>query len=223
MSSSTPRIRIVLQTCVLSFGAAACATTSPPVHRPAQQQVDAAQAESEDAYARAARAQHDASASSAKATRAEDEALAKQADAQHAAARARQLRAQAEDAQRRAIQQGQDAQAQSLDAQRRALRAQPSAQAQAQASGATTSTKGTVQRSVDDELVIDRENAPSLRLKVLDPETIITMNGQTAAPAELLPGMAVTVTYRIERDQPVAQMIEAGTAPRVAGPASPKP
>ena len=89
------------------------------------------------------------------------------------------------------------------------------------ASGATASATGTVQRSVDDELVIDRDNAPSLRLKVLDPDTVITMNGRTAVAADLLPGMPVTVSYRIERDQPVAQVIDAGTAPRVASPGPP--
>jgi hypothetical protein len=223
MKRSKPRMIgiLLLPACVAGVCAAACATTSPPVHGSGQQRVDSAQAESEAAYARATRAQRDATASSARATRAEDEALAKQADAQRAAARARELRAAAEDAQRRAIQEGQEAQAQALRAQRRALDAQPTAQAQAQASGATASAVGTVQRSVDDELVIDRENAPSLRLKLIDHDTIIMMNGETAAPAELMPGMAVTVTYRIERDQPVAQRIEAGPAPLVGSPGSP--
>ena len=217
-------IRSHLQTCVAILGAAACATTAPPsAHGPAQRQVDAAQTESEGAYTRAANAQHDASTKSAEATRAEDEAQAKQADAQRAASRARVLRAQAEEAQRRAIVEGQEAGPQALGAQRRALRAQTGAQAQAQASGALTSATGMVQRSSADELVIDRENAPSLRLKVLDHETTITSSGQTVAPQDLLPGTAVTVTYRIERDQPVAQSIEADAAPRAAAPESHTP
>src|ERR1700759_2432552 len=194
MHPSRPRtIRIILQACVASVGAAACATTSPPARGPAQQQVDSAQAESEDAYARAQRAQHDASASAAEATRAEDEAVAKQAEAQRAQVRARQLRAQAEQAQRRAIQEGQEAETQALGAQRRALLAQPGAQAESQASGEITSAKGAVQKRVADELVIDRENAPSLRLKVLDHETVITRNGQTVTSADLPPGTAVSV------------------------------
>ena len=217
-------VRILLQTCVAILGAGACATSSPPPARgPAQQQLDAAQAESERAYARAATAQHDATAKSAEATRAETEAQTKQADAQRAESRARALRAQAEEAQRHAIQEGQDAEQQALGAQRRALSAQPGVQAQAQARGAPTSAKGTVQTSSADEVVIDRENAPSLRLKVLDHQTTITTNGQTIAPRDLLPGTAVTVTYRIERDQPVAQMIETDAVPQQAAPASPAP
>lgn len=224
MRLSTHTGKLLLQSCAVIFGAAACATTGPPsAHGPAQQQVDTAQAESEGAFARAAKAQHDASAKSAEATRAEDEAQAKQADAQRAGSRARALRAEAEQAQRRAIQEGQEAGQQAQDAQQRALRAQPGAQAQAQANGAPTSATGTVQTSSADELVIDRENAPSLRLKVLDHETTVTNNGQTIAPQELAPGTAVTVTYRIERDQPVAQMIEAGPARPPASPDSPAP
>lgn len=223
MKSSTHTVKFLLQSCAAIFGAAACATASPPAARgPAQQQVDAAQAESESAYGRAAKAQHDASAKSAEATRAEDEAQAKQADAQRAGSRARALRAQAEEAQRRAIEEGQEAGQQAVGAQRRALRAQPSAQAQAQANGAPTSAKGTVQTSSADELVIDRENAPSLRLKVVDHETTITNHGEAMAPQDLTPGTAVTVTYRIERDQPVAQMVETG-APRLASPEPPTP
>jgi hypothetical protein len=203
------------------FGAAACATAGPPpAHGPAQQQVDAAQTESEGAYERAVKAQHDASAKSAEATRAEDEAQAKQADAQRAGSRARALRAQAEEAQRRAIEEGQEAGQQAQRAQHRALLAQPGAQAQAQANGASTSAKGTVQTSSANELVIDRDNAPSLRLKVVDHETTITNDGQAMTPQDLLPGTPVTVTYRIERDQPVAQMIEAGAAAQLSSPES---
>lgn len=211
--------KFILYACVATAGFAACATTKAP-RGAAQQQVDTAQAESEGAYGRAADAQRTATAKSAEATRAEDEAQAKQADAQRAEARARSLRAQAEEAQRRAIGEGQMASQQAQGAQRRALSAQPSVQAQAQARGTTISAKGTVQRSSSGELVIDRDNAPSLRLKVLNPETTITRNGQTSDTEQLLPGMAVTVTYRIERDQPIAQLIEADSAAR---PATPEP
>jgi len=213
-----PIIKTTLRLSLATLSAAACATTGPPSRGPAQQQVDAAQIESQSAYTRAAQAQRDAGAKSVEAGRAEDDARAKQADAQRASARARQLRADAIEAQRRAIREGELAQQQSLGAQHRALDAQPDVQAQSQARGISMSARGKVQRSATDELVIGRDNAPALRLKILDHETTITRDGRSLAADDLLPGTEVMVTYRIERDQPIAQLIEADPAPQIAVP-----
>jgi hypothetical protein len=93
---------------------------------------------------------------------------------------------------------------------------QPHAQAEAQLAGLLTTTKGTVDTIADGELVITRSNAPALRLKI-DPQVTVSQNGQSVALSELHQGAVVTVSYRVERDQPIVQMIEATGSPAPAG------
>ncbi|MGE5184125.1 MAG: hypothetical protein ACM31C_18775 [Acidobacteriota bacterium] len=197
-----------------------CAETQKPVPEPpAQRQLEEAQAESEQAYQRAQDAEQQARDKAAKANDAERAALKKQNEAQRAEAHARELRQEAEQAQREALREGQQAAREAQAAQQRALRVEPRAQAQEQAMGATSSTEGTVQRVSGNELVISRQNAPSLAVQ-LDPQsTTVTQDGRKAKAQDLSPGTPVIVTYRMERDQPIAESVE--TRGKPSGPATP--
>ena len=189
---------------------AGCATSGgpPPVQQPAaQQQLAEAQAESEAAYQRAQDAQEHARDVSQRAAKAEQEALRKQQAAQDAEQRAQVLRQQAQEAQREAMQLGQQAAHEALQAQQRAIRDQPQAQAQLQAMGATTQTVGTIRSSSADELVIARDNAPQLHLQVNPGQLVVERDGQQVSLGDLAPGTRVRVSYRMVRDQPVAQSV----------------
>ncbi len=74
--------------------------------------------------------------------------------------------------------------------------------------GSTSSTEGTVQRVSSHEIVIARENAPSLAVQVDPRNTTVLHEGRKTDVKDLAPGTPVIVTYRMERDQPVAETIE---------------
>lgn len=179
----------------------------------ASSDVSAAQHESEQAYTTAANAEANARAKAEAADRAEYRAIRKRQDAQQAEEQAIQARQAAEEAQQQAIIAGRDAARRAEAAQQRALREQPNAQAESQQSGAIATTRGTIDRTANGELIITRNNAPELRLKIDPRQTSVLQNGQTVELGDLPHGTPVTVSYRLERDQPIAQMIEAGDSP----------
>jgi hypothetical protein len=195
--------------CALVLSLAAClpVQTAPSVAQPtASSDVSVAQHDSETAYTSAARAEAHARAQAEAADRAEQRAIEKQTEAQAARQQALQMRRAAEDAQREAIVAGKAA------SQRADSEAQPRAQLQSEQASPLAMTAGTVESIGQDELVLQRDNAPSLRLKI-DPQTTILLHGQPAQLDSLGHGSHVAISYRMERDQPIAQTIDADAMP----------
>ena len=179
---------------------------------PASRQVNEAQAEAAAAYQRAHDAQQNAQDKSAAAQRAEAEAQQKQQEAVQAQRRAVRAREDAEEAQRQAMIVGREAEQRAAQAQERAIREQPNAQQEAMSQGPISSARGTVQSVSGDELVIERPSAPPLHVRIDQNQTSITRDGQPARAEEINQGQPVIVSYRLERDQPVAQMVQVGGA-----------
>lgn len=181
----------------------------------ASSDVSAAQHESEQAYTDAASAEATARAKAEAADRAEQRAVQMRQQAQQAEEQAVQARQAAEQAQQEAIIAGRESARRAEAAQQRALRGQPHAQVQAQQSGSISTTRGTIDSTANGELVMTRGNAPELRLKIDPQQTTVLQNGQPVDLSDLRPGTPVTVSYRLERDQPIAETIEAGDSPPV--------
>jgi hypothetical protein len=201
--------------CALLLSLAAClpAQTSPSVPQPtASSDVSVAQHDSETAYTSAARAEAHARAQAEAADRAEQRAIEKQTEAQAARQQALQMRRAAEDAQREAIVAGKAASQRADSEAQRALQDQPRAQLQSEQASPLAMTSGTIESVGQDELVLQRDNAPSLRLKI-DPQTTILLHGQPAQLDSLGHGSHVAVSYRMERDQPIAQTIDTDAMP----------
>jgi hypothetical protein len=192
------------------------ANTGPPVARPiASSDVSVAQHDSEDAYRSAAQAEAYARTQAEAADRAEQNAVEKQNEAQTAQQQALQLRHTAEEAQRNASEVGRVAARRAESSQARAEQDQPRAQLQSAQGSSPATTSGTIERAGQDELVIERDNAPALRLRI-DAQTTVSEHGQPAQLDSLKQGTPVNVSYRMERDQPIAQTIDAGSAPAQA-------
>jgi len=194
---------------------AACAhhENAPSTTASASSHVSSAQHESEQAYTTAASAEATARAKAEAADRAEQRANEKRREAQEAEEQALQARQVAVAAQQQAILAGRDAARRAEAAQQRALEQQPYAQAEAQQAGSIATTRGTIEMTSNGELVVARENAPELRLKIDPQQTTVRQHGQVVELSALGHGTPVTVSYRLERDQPIAQTIEAGDSP----------
>jgi membrane protein involved in colicin uptake len=203
----------------------------------AQKTVEEAQKQSQRAYDQAKQAQEKASSATKKAADTEQEAVNKQKEATNTQQKAQQERQQAQAAQQQAQQQGGEAQQQAQAAQQRASQAQQQAgqeaqqrasQAQQQASqeaqqraqaaqqpsqpgAATTNATGVVKTATSDTIVLQRQGAADLPVKVDPQTTSITKDGQPAAVSTLQTGSTVSVSYRMQQGQAVAERIEQRT------------
>jgi hypothetical protein len=186
----------------------------------ASSDVSVAQHDSENAYTSAAQAEASARAQAEAADRAEQHAIEKQNEAQAARQQALQLRRTAEEAQRNASEVGRLAAQRAESSQARAQQDQPRAQLQSEQGSAPATTSGTIDSAGQGELVIERDNAPALRLRI-DAQTTVSEHGQPVQLDALAQGTRVIVSYRMERDQPIAQTIDAGGAPATQADARP--
>ena len=195
----------------------------------AQKTVEEAQKQTQNAYDQAKQAQEKASSAAKNATESEQEAMKKQQGATEAQQQAQQERQQAQGAQQQAQQQGSQAQQEAQAAQQRAAQAQQQAaqeanqQAQAaqqQAQGAqqqpqqgmaTTNATGVVKSATNDMVVLQRQGAADLPVKVDPQTTSIIKDGQPTAVSTLQPGTQVQVSYRMQQGQAVAERIEQRT------------
>ena len=189
----------------------------PPAQPPtAQLQVQESQRESEQAYAAARDAQALANQRAADAARAIQDAQQKQLEAQQAEQRAQQAQQEAQVAQQEAIVAGREAAQRAQMAQQRALELQPEAQAELAQQGPMATVSGTVRSVSDDTIVIARPNAPDMQIRI-DPQATTAMRaGQTVQVQDVQQGAPVTISYRVQGGQPVAQIVdESGSPPEV--------
>jgi hypothetical protein len=199
----------------LSLLVAACshepATRSPATPpSPAQMQVNAAQQESEQAYASAREAQKQANQKTRDAADAQRDAQQKQLEAQQAEQRSAQLQQEAQIAQQQAIIAGREASRRAQSAQERALELQPRAQSQISQQAPLTTVSGTIKSVNGNEIVIARPGAAPMHLSIDPQHTTALRSGQEVSAQHLREGVPVTVQYRVENGQPVAQIIAEG-------------
>jgi len=204
--------KIVSVCIVASLGACTHSNDTQTRTTPAGHQVNAAQEEASAAYQRAHDAQENAQNKSNAALRAEADAQQKQQEALEAQRRAVRAREDAQEAQQQAMIVGREAEERAQDAQQRAIREQPRAESQAIAQGPIASERGTVQSVSRNEIVIQRPAAPPLHVRIDSNQTTITRDGQPVQANEINNGQPVIVSYRLEQNQPVAQMVEVGGA-----------
>ena len=148
--------------------------------------------------------------------------MKKQQEASSAQQQAQQERQQAQAAQQQAQQQGGQAQQEAQAAQQRASEAQQQAgqearqqsqnvRQQSQQGAATANATGVVKTATNDMVVVQRQGAADLQVKVDPQTTAIVKDGQPAAASTVRSGSTVSVSYRMHQGQAVAQRIEQRT------------
>lgn len=189
----------------------------------AEKKAEQAQQETEPAYGRAEAPQPQAQTPQQAVAAAQREVAQKQREL--AEAHERLARAQAEAVQAQPAGPGAPPQAQPSPQQPaqppgsqpqapQALRPVPGPAPQAQPRAPWVETvQGRVVRATPNEIVVARENAPELTVKI-DARTSTALAGQPSAPSALAPGMEVRVSYRMEAGQPVAEWIEGAALER---------
>ncbi|MDB4955337.1 MAG: putative lipoprotein [Myxococcales bacterium] len=208
-------------TVVLSLAACKDQDRSQNQQRSGGAQVQQAQQESEQAYGKAKQAQEQATKQEGEATKSEQEALKKRQEASEAEQKAQQDRQQSQQAQEQARSAGGQAQRRAQSAQERATAAQQQAAQQHQAdqqqaqqsmaqqpSGAPIVARGKIQSATADEIVIQRDNAPELHVKIDPQQTTIVTDGKPGSMSDIGTGTNVSVSYRMNRDQAVADRVE---------------
>lgn len=73
-------------------------------------------------------------------------------------------------------------------------------------SGTQSLAHGALDQASSDEIVIHREGSEALRVKI-DAQTKVERNGAAASVSDLTKGEQVTVTYRLDGNQPVAESV----------------
>jgi hypothetical protein len=102
---------------------------------------------------------------------------------------------------------------------------QPIQPPRARTQAIAASAQGTVQQSSGDVVVVQRQGEPDLSLRI-DQQTQVLKNGEPVTTTELQNGNIVSVQYRADRDQAIAERIEISdtsidqpSAPQVTQPA----
>jgi len=218
--------------CALCTACAMGSSREPTATTSAQRGAEQAQKSSEEALKQAQKAQEQASEKQESASEAQRDVETKERELIEARQKAAEERQQAEQAQTQAQQETQAAAQRASSAQERARESQRQAnerageeaqqrareaearaqqQSQRPVSGqspvASSTTSGRIVEVHSDHVILERQNAPRLTVKV-DPNTAVSVAGQRTAAQELRVGSEVRVEYRLVGNQPVAVSIQ---------------